>query len=371
MVLGLYYTKKYNNYGKLQLIELSKHLEKKGYDFWNLGHPYMDYKFQIGAKKYSRNDFLNRWHESINKKYGEYLPNLLDEKSTLEDIKEAYENISIAMRNKAIEQFKAQDIQEATEHFVEEYKDAVSDFESKVRKKTGSDIQASLGTQALKDYALMVRTTREEILSLTDYSDPTKNREQIDALIQQEKDAKAAIVENYGISQGAIMAAAGEINKIYAAQERSITKITSDYEGMSEGMKKAASATKELTTEQKEALLQETIADDMEKELTEQLAKFKEYETAKDVLSEEELKKRYETQVKYGGDERDYLKSQLKKDIFQNKYKYDPYFSMEFISYDQTKKYGKKVLGNYLIYNNYLNEKEKLTTKELLQKINL
>ncbi|CAI8228889.1 MAG: lytic transglycosylase domain-containing protein [Sulfurovum sp.] len=66
-----------------------------------------------------------------------------------------------------------------------------------------------------------------------------------------------------------------------------------------------------------------------------------------------------------------YLKSQLKKDIFQNKYKYDPYFSMEFISYDQTKKYGKKVLGNYLIYNNYLNEKEKLTTKELLQKINL
>lgn len=66
-----------------------------------------------------------------------------------------------------------------------------------------------------------------------------------------------------------------------------------------------------------------------------------------------------------------YLKSQLKKDIFKNKFKYDPFFSMELISYEQTKKYGKKVLGNYLIYYNYLNKEEKLTTSELLQKINL
>jgi len=66
-----------------------------------------------------------------------------------------------------------------------------------------------------------------------------------------------------------------------------------------------------------------------------------------------------------------YLRKQLKKDLFKNKYKYDPFFSMEFISYDQTKKYGKKVLGNYLIYYNHLNKEKNLTTTELLQKINL
>lgn len=66
-----------------------------------------------------------------------------------------------------------------------------------------------------------------------------------------------------------------------------------------------------------------------------------------------------------------YLKSQLKKEIFKNKYKYDPFFSMELISYEQTKKYGKKVLGNYLIYYNYLNKEEKITTNELLKMISL
>ncbi len=51
----------YNNWGKLQLILLAKFLEEKNFSFWNLGHPYMQYKFDIGAKIYSRDEFLNRW----------------------------------------------------------------------------------------------------------------------------------------------------------------------------------------------------------------------------------------------------------------------------------------------------------------------
>lgn len=58
--------KKYNNYGKLQLILLAKYLEENNYHFWNLGHPYMQYKFDIGAKMYKRDEFLNRWERSIN-----------------------------------------------------------------------------------------------------------------------------------------------------------------------------------------------------------------------------------------------------------------------------------------------------------------
>jgi len=53
--------KKYNNYGKLQLVLLALYLKKENYAFWNLGHPYMQYKFDLGAVKYSRNDFLKRW----------------------------------------------------------------------------------------------------------------------------------------------------------------------------------------------------------------------------------------------------------------------------------------------------------------------
>ena len=53
--------KKYNNYGKLQLVLLSNYLQKNNYSFWNLGHPYMQYKFDLGAITYSRKEFLKRW----------------------------------------------------------------------------------------------------------------------------------------------------------------------------------------------------------------------------------------------------------------------------------------------------------------------
>lgn len=53
--------KKYNNWGKLQLVLLALYLEKENYSFWNLGHPYMQYKFDLGAKTYLREDFLQKW----------------------------------------------------------------------------------------------------------------------------------------------------------------------------------------------------------------------------------------------------------------------------------------------------------------------
>lgn len=59
--------KKYNNFGKLQLVLLSLYLEKNNFSFWNLGHPYMQYKFDLGAITFSRKEFLKRWlKETIN-----------------------------------------------------------------------------------------------------------------------------------------------------------------------------------------------------------------------------------------------------------------------------------------------------------------
>jgi Leu/Phe-tRNA-protein transferase len=58
--------KKYNNFGKLQLVVLAKYLQENNYSFWNLGHPYMQYKFDLGAKIFSRKDFLKRWLKEVN-----------------------------------------------------------------------------------------------------------------------------------------------------------------------------------------------------------------------------------------------------------------------------------------------------------------
>lgn len=57
--------KKYNNWGKLQLVLLAKYLEENDFAFWNLGHPYMKYKFDLGAKTFSREEFLKRWLKQI------------------------------------------------------------------------------------------------------------------------------------------------------------------------------------------------------------------------------------------------------------------------------------------------------------------
>ena len=56
--------KAYNNYGKAQLVLLAQHLEKEGFDFLNLGQPFMPYKLALGAKVYEREEFLTRWFDS-------------------------------------------------------------------------------------------------------------------------------------------------------------------------------------------------------------------------------------------------------------------------------------------------------------------
>jgi len=49
------------NVGKLQLFRLGEWLRDEGYAFWNLGHPYMQYKLDLGAKVTERAEFLKRF----------------------------------------------------------------------------------------------------------------------------------------------------------------------------------------------------------------------------------------------------------------------------------------------------------------------
>lgn len=56
---------KFRDWGKVQMILLSKYLSKNNYNFWNLGHPQLQYKIDLGAKIYPRKEFLNLWYDNI------------------------------------------------------------------------------------------------------------------------------------------------------------------------------------------------------------------------------------------------------------------------------------------------------------------
>ncbi len=64
-----------------------------------------------------------------------------------------------------------------------------------------------------------------------------------------------------------------------------------------------------------------------------------------------------------------YTRSQFNKGLFSKKGKYEPFLSMELISFAETRDYGKKVLANYYIYNNYLNSRNKINLSTIFQSL--
>ena len=59
--------KKYNNFGKLQMIMLAAVLEKEGFAFWNMSHPNIQQKSDLigGRTSYDRKYFLRKWDNGI------------------------------------------------------------------------------------------------------------------------------------------------------------------------------------------------------------------------------------------------------------------------------------------------------------------
>lgn len=57
-------SKRYKSWGTLQLVLLGQHLQQEQIRFWNLGHPYMDYKTDLGAKILTRGEFLEKWRNT-------------------------------------------------------------------------------------------------------------------------------------------------------------------------------------------------------------------------------------------------------------------------------------------------------------------
>ncbi len=55
----------HRSHGTAQMVLLGQWLQRHRFAFWNLGQPFMAYKFALGAKVFSRDRFLGRWRSAI------------------------------------------------------------------------------------------------------------------------------------------------------------------------------------------------------------------------------------------------------------------------------------------------------------------
>ncbi|MFK7898281.1 MAG: hypothetical protein AB8G23_20780 [Myxococcota bacterium] len=56
--------RRWKNFGTLQIVLLARELERRGYTYWNLGHPQLTYKLTLGAQKRPRAEVLARLSEA-------------------------------------------------------------------------------------------------------------------------------------------------------------------------------------------------------------------------------------------------------------------------------------------------------------------
>lgn len=67
-----------------------------------------------------------------------------------------------------------------------------------------------------------------------------------------------------------------------------------------------------------------------------------------------------------------FTRRMLQTGLFAKKGEFEPFLSMELINYDESKRYGKKVLANYLIYKNlFLDKNSKITMHSLIDNLKI
>lgn len=91
--------------------------------------------------------------EQINSKYGEYLPNLLTEKSSLDEIQEAYEQINSAMTANIALKARDSEKEKKTDESIEKQVEKLEDLRESYIKLTGSDVGSAEFIQAIKEMA--------------------------------------------------------------------------------------------------------------------------------------------------------------------------------------------------------------------------
>lgn len=91
--------------------------------------------------------------DEINKRYGTYLPNLLTEKSRLDEIKAAYDRINTSLTQQIALKYKNEEASQVTEKAASKQMDYLESLRQSVTKLTGSDQEAASFIQDLRSMA--------------------------------------------------------------------------------------------------------------------------------------------------------------------------------------------------------------------------
>lgn len=145
VVSGIIAFRKHTDYAAESLKEMNGELmnEQRGLD--NLFAALE--KAEPGTER--RRDLIRE----INEQYGTYLPYLLDEKSSLDEIKSAYDRINTALTQNIVLKHKNDAITRATEDSAEEQMDLLESLRKDVAEETGSDRMATMFIRDLRQMA--------------------------------------------------------------------------------------------------------------------------------------------------------------------------------------------------------------------------
>ena len=91
--------------------------------------------------------------DEINQRYGTYLPNLLTEKSSLDEIKAAYDRINTSLTQQIALKYKNEEASQVTEKAASKQMDYLESLRQSVAKLTGSDKEAASFIQDLRSMA--------------------------------------------------------------------------------------------------------------------------------------------------------------------------------------------------------------------------
>ena len=91
--------------------------------------------------------------DEINKRYGTYLPNLLTEKSSLDEIKAAYDRINTSLTQQIALKYKNEEASQVTEKAASKQMDYLESLRQSVTKLTSSDQEAASFIQDLRSMA--------------------------------------------------------------------------------------------------------------------------------------------------------------------------------------------------------------------------
>ena len=91
--------------------------------------------------------------DEINKRYGTYLPNLLTEKSSLDDIKAAYDRINTSLTQQIALKYKNEEANQVAEKAASKQMDYLESLRQSVTKLTGNDQKAANFIQDLRSMA--------------------------------------------------------------------------------------------------------------------------------------------------------------------------------------------------------------------------